>query len=171
MKIDVRDRGWFLFIIILLSSNKLRDQDIVWFKPYLSRTCINPQVCFFTYIYMCVCVCVFIVKSIVIRLKHNSREYNFIVAYVGSAGNNMFFIFLVQSIRRCAYEICSVFYFQIEHMQWNLYLTVVCCTITVSYLNIIFNLWSSVYFNLWVRLLEYTAYLINDISILPGRVE
>jgi len=81
MKIDVRDRGWFLFIIILLSSNKLRDQNIVWFKPYLSRTCINPRVCFFIYI----------VKSIVIRLKHNSREYNFIVAYVGSTGNNAFY--------------------------------------------------------------------------------
>lgn len=81
MKIDVRDRGWFLFIIILLSSNKLRDQNIVWFKPYLSRTCINPRVCFFIYI----------VKSIVIRLKHNSLECNFIVAYVSSTGNNAFY--------------------------------------------------------------------------------
>lgn len=102
MKIDVRDRGWFLFIINLLSSNKLRDQNIVWFKPYLSRTCINPRVCFFIYI----------VKSIVIRLKHNSREYNFIVAYVGSTGIIMLFIFLVQSIRwRCAYTEFALFYF------------------------------------------------------------
>jgi len=102
MKIDVRDRGWFLFIINLLSSNKLRDQNIVWFKPYLPRTCINPRVCFFIYI----------VKSIVIRLKHNSREYNFIVAYVGSTGIIMLFIFLVQSIwRRCAYTEFVLFYF------------------------------------------------------------
>lgn len=71
MKIDVRDRGWFCFS--LSCSNKLRDPSIVQYKPYLSWTCINPKFVFFS-IYVYIYVYMSIVKSIVIRLKHNSRE-------------------------------------------------------------------------------------------------
>lgn len=50
MKIDVRDRGWFCFS---LSCNKSRDRSIVQYKPYLSRTCINPKFVFFSRLYTC----------------------------------------------------------------------------------------------------------------------